>query len=750
MADNDKGLYLPLRINLSDWEKSLATADADLQKAMREMRSSVSDLRLRYDVEIAGAKAAGNDARVLQLENAKLNSIYDAQKKAVEALNNAYRKSVAEKGADAKASQALAQQLVRESRQLERIQSQIDAKGLNLGKRISDGLAGASPAFAKIRETVQGITSGLSGMGATATTAAKAIGGIGLAVAGFAAVGAGLQKLTNYINDTAKAGLAASDNVYQLRESIQGTYEDAEFLRNVTAIDGSNAEGLNNALLRLIATLKKDTDGTNSATVALSKWGAQLLDAQGNAKSMREMLLQLSYASQNAAKAGQFQDFKAALPGAFRTTEFDHLLLGLEGYIEKAESATTNTKILYDALHEVGDLQNALDLARRQREGIVGSMFANATQENLRHEIENARAINAILAENSGKYTEIADKIGTITTAWVDFRDASSLVWEDIKGDIASAVLELSGFKDLLVQTIDEMSPERAMRNPFTFLLKTARNKYLSASNAISDTRDQNAEVKELAEMERAEEKLRIQSQQKQERADAEAARKRTEAMEKFNRELRDLRATDYERELNQLNDRVEAWRAAQIEETAIAERYALEKSAIDKRYFDKQQAELKKQTQAAQAEYAKQVESAKRARESSISDAESTLRNNLKLMRYIRSEQEKGTYTDDRAREYANRLYLRQNGFRQSDIAALRDFGVDRLKDLGSARDRVFADFAPADFAPTTNNITITNNFDGTVVEDVTAMDKLANKVAEIITPAIQQALKGGTQYGY
>ena len=73
--NNDNGLYLPLKINLSEWEQDLMRADEDLQKMMREMRSSMSDLKLRYDVEIAGAKAAGNDAKALELENQKLNRI---------------------------------------------------------------------------------------------------------------------------------------------------------------------------------------------------------------------------------------------------------------------------------------------------------------------------------------------------------------------------------------------------------------------------------------------------------------------------------------------------------------------------------------------------------------------------------------------------------------------------------------------------------------------------------------------------
>ena len=125
--DNDKGLYLPLRIDLTQWEADLAAADADVQKEMRKMRAATSDLKLRYDVEIANAKVAGDSVKAIELENRKLNAVYEAQKKAVEALNAAYQKSVKEKGADAKASVGLANALVKESKALERTKLQIEA-----------------------------------------------------------------------------------------------------------------------------------------------------------------------------------------------------------------------------------------------------------------------------------------------------------------------------------------------------------------------------------------------------------------------------------------------------------------------------------------------------------------------------------------------------------------------------------------------------------------------------------------------
>ena len=65
MAKDNNSLYLPLKIDLNDWEKSLMEADADLQKAMKQMRGAVKDLKFRYDVDISSAKAAGDFTKAM-------------------------------------------------------------------------------------------------------------------------------------------------------------------------------------------------------------------------------------------------------------------------------------------------------------------------------------------------------------------------------------------------------------------------------------------------------------------------------------------------------------------------------------------------------------------------------------------------------------------------------------------------------------------------------------------------------------
>ena len=235
-------------------------------------------------------------------------------------------------------------------------------------------------------------------------------------------------------------------------------------------------------------------------------------------------------------------------------------------------------------------------------------------------------------------------------------------------------------------------------------------------------------------------------TQAKKEQAELEKRlEKEKQTRERFNRELRDAQSSEYQREINALEDKKQAYIAEGISEVEANKLFAEQKAAIDKKYFDKLQAERQKQVKEAEAAYKKEAEEAKKAREAAISDAAATLKNNIKIARYIQNEQKKGTYSEEKAQQFANNLYLRQNGMRQTDIDFLKNFGKDNLARIADAQSRLFKDFAPPS---STNNVTI--NFDNTVVEDVSTIDKLANKVAEVITQGIEQKLQGGGQYGY
>lgn len=713
MADNDKGLYLPLKINLTEWEKSLAQADADLQKSMRQMKDASKDLSLQYDVKIAGAKAAGNDLKALELETAKLNQLYATQKQAVEALNRAYQQSVKEKGASAKESQALANALVRESKQLDRLKTQIESKGLNIGKSISDGLAGVSPEFAKIRGAVSSVTGALGGMGGKAAVAAKALGAVGVAAAAIGAAWTGAKAISENMRETAETAAKASESVFELAERLNLSYQEAEQLDAVFTLDGTSAETFVNAVQKLNKQLYTAGEDGNNATKMLQRYGVELRNADGTQKSYVEQLQALAAGYQKAKAAGEDLDFVTNTLGS-GGNQFVHLLNGLDDYINKTNELVRAKQTDYDLNHELLTINGQILLQQKELAKASGNAYGNSAVEAKKQELAYLKERTRLMNENKELYKDFAENMKIFNEIVIAVEGNVSLLFDKFKNGLVGAVnglAQLAGFKPSGVETDLDKQLENSMKK-----------KEVKVPVKIDVPDDK--ELKRLKD-----------------------------AQEKFNKELRDATSTDYQRQVNALEDKRQAYIKEGIAEVDANRLFAVEKEKIDRQYFEKLNSERQKQVKTAEDAYKKETEAAQKAREAAISGAESALKSNLKVLRYAEKQRENGTYNEADIKAYADRLYMRQNGFRQSDVNALREIGVDRLKDFGNARDRIFGQFAditaPASVT-NNNNTTVNNYFDNTVVEDVSAMDKLANKVAAIITPTIEQALRGGAQYQY
>lgn len=660
------------------------------------------------------------------MENQKLNRIYEEQKKAVEALNRAYQQSVKEKGADSRASQELAKQLVRESKQLEKIQMQMDSGGLNIGKSISDGLANVSPTFAKIRSTVGSLTSSLSSMGTVATTASTAIGGIGVAVGGIAVAYEGVKKVSESMRNTAEEAANASESVFMLAERLNLTYREAEELDAVFTLDGTSAESFVNAVQKLNKQLLTAGDEGSIASRMLERYGVALRNADGTQKNYVEQLRALADGYKKAKEAGEGLDFVTATLGS-AGNQYVHLLNGLDDYLAKTQELTRAKQVDYDLNHDLLTINGQLALQQKELAKASGDAYGNSAVEAKKQELAFLKERVRLMNDNAEMYKEFAENAKIFNTAIIQVEGQASLLLDKLK----------NGFMEFAIWW----------------------GEFTGKGLKIPATVD-NTELSELAEMEKADKKQQQTSFAEQEEQRKLAKQKEQETQkqlekeksvrERFNRELRDAQATEYEREINALRDKKQAYMDEGLSEVEADKLFNAQKEAIDQKYFNKLNAERQKQAKQAEDAYNKEIEAAKKAREASISEAEQTLKNNLKLLRYIENEKKKGTYSEDKAKQYADQLYMKQGGYRQSDIDALREFGVEELKKLADSRNRLFGDFANNVAPAITNNNNVNITFDGTVVEDVTAMDKLANKVADIITPAIQQALNGNVQYNY
>ena len=777
---NDNGLYLPLRIDLTDFERDLMEADADLQKTMNQMRSQVGNFKVKYDVEIANARAAGNDARALELENQKLNEVYKAQKKAVEALNQAYQKSIREKGADAKATQALARALVRESKAMENTRRQLDTMGLNIGKTLSDTLATVSPAFASVRQTTASITANMGNMGSAGIIAAQAIGGVGLALAGLAAGVATVEKITDNVSKLGMEAAKANDPIYQLREQLETSYENAEQLQGVLNIDGVGVEQYAVAMNKLNKQLLKAGENGNVASDMLTRWHVELRNGDGSRKDAIEQLRELAAGYKRAQKAGEGQDFLTATG----TTSLVHVLNDLDGYIAKWKAIRVEYERNYQLSHDLVESEARLKTAREQTAAIKGDTFLQASYDIIQRKIDTEVAEAEIIKANKKEYEEYGKVIADVTNNWTDLKLQASVALDKALMDVAGLIGKLDDTKkkvegianaflkisvpgnvmkigDIIPDTIKdklkgalEYHPEVALFNWISDVWKKAGDDVDTYRKKVEDAKKETTTDKKIDETGK-ESPVDVEGERKKQKAEQD----RIKAQEKFYKELRDIQSTEYEREINAIEEKRQAYIDAGVSMVEADRMYAIQKEAIDQKYYDKARAEQEKQAKEVEASYQKQIEAAKRARESQISEAESTLRSNLKLVRYIQQQRQQGTYTEEGAKNYAQQLYMKQNGFRNSDILALKDIGVGTLKDIANVRDRIFGQFATVQ-APentannVTNNNTVNVNFDNTVLDNVAAMDLLANKVAAIIQPAIERAVSGtttgGGSYGY
>ena len=659
----------------------------------------------------------------------------------------------------------LAKQLVLETRAMERTQTQLDAVGVGFGKRISDSLASISPEFAKVRSAVAGLTKDISNLGSKWALIGKGIGTAGL-VAGVGVVAyKGAERLVNGYKEIAMEAARANEEVFQLREELNETYENAELLAGAARIDGTNLQELGATLNKLHKQLDKTGEGTSNAQKWLERYNVSLKNGDGTRKSTIEQLKELQKAFLQAEKAGEGREFMANTLGN-TSDKFLHFVRGFDDYVARAESYRAEMEKDYETAHKLMDLQKERAEVERQLASVKGNAALGNTQAIMEAEI-------ASLQEQYEWYKNNADAVDEYGKKLVDLSknmNALNNVWEAFKLEAKTTAME--GLNDI-IEVFARIGEVKNMAGkdvgsfwnyflPGGFVAMGMADMAQNAKERRANADEIEAERQAQKEIENFYKILDEQDAQ-EERANKERLAKEKEANDKrlkgqeaYYKALRDLTATEHEKEINRIEDKKEMYLKAGMTEVQALELVNAEKDRVNQKWAEKEKAELQKKAEESnkvyQNMYKKQLDEAKkfaeeqkRAREQAISGAETTLTSNIKLLRYIQNEQKKGTYTEENARKYAEQIYMRGRGFRQSDVDFMASFGKDKLADIANARDRIFGQFAP----PVTNTNNITVNFDNTVVEDVSTMDKLANKVAEIITPAIQQALRGG-QYEY
>ena len=771
---NDNGLYLPLRVDLEAWEASLASLDGPLLEKMRMLRSEMSDLTMEYNVKISNAKAAGDNLKAIQLEMQKLTEMEKIQTATVQGLSQAYQKSVASTGQYSKQSKELLKNLQAQQLALNKTRIALDNMQGSLGGSLVSALRSASPEFARFADLANAAAVNLAKIAPASKLSIAAIGKIGLAVGALVLAGKGMSAVANSVSEVAEAAGKANEPIYQLREELNTSYEEAEKLHGIMQMDGIAGEVFAQTVNKLNKQLLKAGENGNLASDMLTRFGAELRNQDGSRKSTIEQLKELSEAYKRAASVGAGRDFLTATG----TTPLVHILADLDGYTERWERIRVEYQKNYDASHLLLEMNNHLIESERQLATVKGEVFTEQALKNKENEIRANVAEAEIIKANADTYKEYGKILGDIADNFTKIKLVASVAWTKIITDAKGLTTELKPVGDALT-AIEKKLEKIAKYHPVGWAIGKLKEYWQDASAEV-DKYYKKAEQVDVKPKKTDFKERDPEAEREAAKQAAAAEKKAADAQLKLSKELQAAKQSDYENDIQRIEDERDEYIKAGADKLQADELYAIKKAAIDSKYAakaasnkdlektkqaqsqitavfqsetERRIAEIERQKQAWIKAGADEVEATKAAqaqiREARMSEAERTLQQRAKLIKRAQIEQQKGGDWEGRLKSWADDEYIRGLGVNRKDIAWAQRYGFDKINELGNARDRVLGSIVGGG---STVNAPVTINMDNTVVENESAMVSLANRVAAIMLPTIQQALgnAGYVENGY
>lgn len=731
MANKNNGLWLSLGIDISEFEAAFSAADKVSRKQRAAIEQNLKKISDSYAIQANKAKLAGDGdkARALAVEalTAKVKLLTEAE------ANYAKMLERAKAGGNAKEIAAATREYNRAI--LERQRAELALQGNKFSaNNIFGGIRGAADRLG-LGGLVQQFDAGTAAAASFGVSAGALATGIGVA----AAAAYGATKAFTVLSDSMESAQKTELALYNImrRTGLSGT--DADSLADTFAMGGVEANEGITTLQRLNKQILAAGANGNETTKALQKWGVALTDNNGKLKPYLQQLEELSKGYQRAAKSGEQLEYLTETLGT-RGASLSKLL--------------ADFNVLRAELDKLG---SHVGVEEATIQAGANDVIDKLLQNSLSHATElPGRAMLDVLGEMKSAALDVSQAF----REWFEtpemqtfFKETAQDIKEVIRElrDLALVVPEVGNhFKNLsLTEKISNASPIGLIRNLY---------------NGVTGAK---ASVGDNDRLDRVREGLAANTQQvsiEQKQAQA-AATAKLDAQKKANKELQDalykLTTDETQQQLDALNKQVEAWRQANANETEIAKFEALRREEILKTAEEKIRAEKEKTARAAKAaaeQSAREAELAAQkalkaeqdAQQKRMSAAEQALTSQKKLWRaYLKMGD------TQEFQNYALKYTLKSKGIKASDYASMNSSNLtgymnamQRFNDntwlsgiKGSAQGQI------------TNNNSVTINFDNTVLDNVSAMDILANKVADIIQPAIEKAVKGQGvtgAYGY
>lgn len=800
MAKKNDALLIRLRADIDGLKASLDAADKTISQKVSAINKAKSKTKLGFDVAIAEAQAAGKATDVLRLKREKLTEVIKLERLQLEELQKAYDK------AEGKNKDYLAEKVAKQRIQIAKNEAYLNKLNQPTDLK-TEAVKELSSQFPKIASGIGLVKKAIAALGPAGAAIAVTAGS-------FALMKQHIEETRQKLLEAADATYKVTEHLSDLADLTQLPIGEVEQLAEACKVAGANIDSiapainkLDKAVLGGDKTLEQFGVKLTNASGGLLSTAEQLqvladaysrMKAEGRgAEFVAELGKQASALLPLISRFGDadFSNVKEMLDNAPKLStmlEEDAKYIGeLDRALETLNKRLENATGAEATQLKINEVTRAIEAAQKEMEVFLKTADSRAYERmGIDSLDEQFQALNLSIIEAKGSLKSLISEF----TGWVTMR--SAFVMKNYsEGKFSWGLEDFEDYKAQQSIKADQLRQKRD-NDRLDAILGRKKMEQQSPEEYSASVRKDIEKNFAYATAERKEalynQKMLEYSEQRKKMAEKEAevkqksAEKANEKRIALEHKLRDALATEQQKRVNAINDNyeknakddpvmAEKIRQAELnrlaEDNARAEQRRLEEEkrkqdeiararqdamdkirAITNTDFQNRLDQIEKEKQAwikagadrASAEIAAQKQIAdaqKQARDSAMSEAERTLTEYRQIIKDI----QKGL-SDEEITARADKRWMKNRGINQSMIDTMAQVGQDRIKELGDSRSRLLGKFAE----PKAVNAPITINFDGTVVEDMSSMQKIADKVSEVITPAIERALRGESTYGY
>ena len=434
MAESVGSMYVRLGLNLSELETGFVEASRTVAANISRLNRESDLIRLRSQIEIAGLDETADAEQIVRIRTDALNRQLAIQRDRVRILNTEYRNLAQSQGENSIAAQRAMIRLERERLAMANLEREM--------RSLNDSNVGTSGATNAAEEA----TSALEDLQSLLPEIPNRLEAIGMAAGAMAAAfDFAVDSVQEMIDDFREL----QKQSYELNMSVNDT---KQFLREL-ALTGVDDIGDLEGYIRGMtdAFVKGEVD--DPEFIALSKYGASIIDATGRLKSFKDIVEEVYQAWLKAEEAGEGIEF-------LQLTGGESGIRDAIQYFQRLKEAREDAAKIYDAgldPDEMHELDRTLMLTAEQAaelKNAVGNIFTPAVEEMARRFFEILNKGTEFLVENKDAIQEFGATLAQVYSELDPYINLTAGGWlENIFGSVA----DMAGFNQELEDVEDEL-----------------------------------------------------------------------------------------------------------------------------------------------------------------------------------------------------------------------------------------------------------------------------------------------------